>query len=427
MSAQQQSFVIILVAHVILSVIRAAYYCCVLDAKWNAKALFGFSSLYFSLVMFCAFPLKSFWLLKPLLFLSTAWVYLFFCFHDSNRRKLLVLIADYLSLGLADTLMVGAVSMLYPNMADLLGKSPPFTLCNYFLYLLTIAMLYLAMTLLAGRFSPVLDVKMVLKLGVFPVSQIFMLYVISYQICMKRNLLWSDGILMLSAGGVCILTDLLLFRTILDMTKRKTAQLQDHFNPIQREYLLSKLDEEQSRRKLLHDIANQIQTIQLLGQEKEWEKVRVYTDQILEQFKAERPPEYCENRIINAVLSYKIAACAELGISINNQIALSKTIPVEEMDLISVFANLLDNAMNACKQAAPEHRKIELRSWEKAGFLIVHIENTKTGEKAQGIPGRSGGLGLIILKDLARKYDGAFSCQDCGDIFEATISLRING
>ena len=83
------------------------------------------------------------------------------------------------------------------------------------------------------------------------------------------------------------------------------------------------------------------------------------------------------------------------------------------MDLLTIFANLIDNAIDACQSLPQNQRKIELRIHSYDGKLIASIENHYQG-KCPEDPTKSFctskeghmGIGLANVQEIVNRYDG---------------------
>lgn len=95
----------------------------------------------------------------------------------------------------------------------------------------------------------------------------------------------------------------------------------------------------------------------------------------------------------------------------------------------SVLFNLLDNAIDACREADTETPSLSLQISPSKGFLAVivkyskdpHINFTHSTTKTDAA---NHGLGLLIVEDICRKYDGSYQWNDRGDSFESVVLLR---
>ena len=100
--------------------------------------------------------------------------------------------------------------------------------------------------------------------------------------------------------------------------------------------------------------------------------------------------------------------------------------------LISLFSNLLDNAIESCQMASSLNPKIELSIDYKGDFLIIFMQNTNEtalifnslARKTTKSDSLSHGFGLSIIEEIVKSYDGFCEWEDRGNIFESRIMLR---
>ncbi len=171
---------------------------------------------------------------------------------------------------------------------------------------------------------------------------------------------------------------------------------------------------------------------------------------------------YCQNSVVNALVSIKAASFAEEGIRFECSLCVPEDLPVPNVDLCALFSNMLDNALHACRRLDGESRYVRLRSSHMAGVFAVSMENScsfssTTGpsvssddadaaddiawdmvrlvnprlsrrrspraRRAKTIV-REHGWGLQILRDMAERYSGSFDASLEGDAcFHTAIML----
>ena len=97
-------------------------------------------------------------------------------------------------------------------------------------------------------------------------------------------------------------------------------------------------------------------------------------------------------------------------------------------DLICVFGNILDNALEDCEGlAAP---KVELKAQYQRPFLSIScinpVQNTQKAweNRRMRIPGLERGIGLTILSDLAGRYDARLETSSTEAGFQIQLVMK---
>lgn len=172
-----------------------------------------------------------------------------------------------------------------------------------------------------------------------------------------------------------------------------------------------------------------LQAIYTALNEQNSSKAKELTDNFLADFQHTRLHPYCEDNLILAILDSKRLIAEQSHIQVDYQIILPESSIIESPDLSSVLFNLLDNAIDACRISGIEKPFLSLHLSTSKGFLVVivknskdpHIQFTHSTTKSDTV---THGLGLSIVEDLCRKYDGSYQWNDCGNIFESIVLLR---
>lgn len=134
------------------------------------------------------------------------------------------------------------------------------------------------------------------------------------------------------------------------------------------------------------------------------------------------------NRILDLLIMNKAKVCKEKGINFNYQFAAQYINQLNALDTISVFGNLVDNAIEACEKLS--QKEIKLRTWEDKGILFVEMTNpiaeiivqhsrfltTKKDKKSHG-------LGLLCVEEAVKRYDGTCKISIEEGQFEISICI----
>lgn len=91
----------------------------------------------------------------------------------------------------------------------------------------------------------------------------------------------------------------------------------------------------------------------------------------------EKPKSYCENSVVNAVLSYYISLAQQNGIICETKLNIPEDIEVDSLEFSMVMANLLENAINAAVKSAQPKIKIAAVF---TGQLLLEIVNLYSGQ-----------------------------------------------
>lgn len=163
-------------------------------------------------------------------------------------------------------------------------------------------------------------------------------------------------------------------------------------------------------KKMNHEIQRVIKMTKILLKQGEIEKAISY----LTEFEKEKSDcitnkFVSDNIILNAVLNQKIGECDKNKIS-TSCIVTGQIQGISDIDLHILIENLLDNAIEACKEA--EEKKIDLIINASEEFIIIDIGNSITTSRNidQMTTTKSDksvhGFGIMNVKNIVEKYDG---------------------
>ena len=146
-----------------------------------------------------------------------------------------------------------------------------------------------------------------------------------------------------------------------------------------------------------------------------------------------RIKKYCESPVVNAVIASKMEEMkldnVEVKIAIDE---LNDNMGIERIDMCSVFCNLLDNAIEACKKL-DTGRFINVRVRKQGGYLNIAVENAFEGElinegkkyKTSKNNRHEHGYGTRILEMIAERYEGRFYLDKLDGMVKAVVMLKI--
>lgn len=177
---------------------------------------------------------------------------------------------------------------------------------------------------------------------------------------------------------------------------------------------------------LRHDIQNQMQAVKVLMQSKDGSaQAAGILNCIEERLDSMKAVNYCDNHIINAVLTVKLNE--EVCRNIRTEIVLKDCgdLPFDDYDLCSLVSNLFDNAVEGGQVC--DEPFIELRSGIRGEFFLLKVINSCRSENFTRTSTKSDeghGYGLQITEEICKKYHGNFTLRTEGDTAVALAALK---
>ena len=140
------------------------------------------------------------------------------------------------------------------------------------------------------------------------------------------------------------------------------------------------------------------------------------------------------SQVLNVILTDRSIYCDRNQIRFGCMIDAEHLDFIGSMDLISLFANLIDNAIEAVRKLEdPEKAIINLSVRTQGGMVLIHCENYyRPGAVLEdGLPVTSKGdrnlhgFGLKSIRFVAEKYGGALSISMEDEVFSVNVSIPI--
>lgn len=141
---------------------------------------------------------------------------------------------------------------------------------------------------------------------------------------------------------------------------------------------------------------------------------------------------YCENEAINAIIAFLVADAEDKGIKVESSLGIPGNISVDSIELALVFANAIENAVNACgKMPEDTDKRLRMTTSRHGRQLLIEIANTYTGnisfDKRLNIPISTEighGIGSYSIRAFAEKYNAALRYRAAEGWF--TVSILID-
>ena len=150
-----------------------------------------------------------------------------------------------------------------------------------------------------------------------------------------------------------------------DILSAQIDRQKEHYAAITAQY--------ETIRRMRHDIAKYLYTLQPLLHAERYQDATAYLSEVSTQTQVQERLGVCENPIVDAYIFSRSQELEKQGYRVQLRVRLPEAIGISNSDLIIAFANLLDNAADACH--ACEDKTISLTAAVNKGFLTIETEN----------------------------------------------------
>ncbi len=187
----------------------------------------------------------------------------------------------------------------------------------------------------------------------------------------------------------------------------------------------------------MHDMHSYLGNLRMLALDGENQKIVSIIDDMEGSIEHEtKGIMYCGHKVLNAILSERSARAKSKKIRMD--IFVEKFLDLDfisDTDMISMFGNLLDNALEAAERCEEGKRHVSVKIFMGNQYMLVlYIENrfrtaaARSGERLLSTKEDTSihGLGIGIVQKLAEKYGGALSLKEKDDLFTAVLSVSVS-
>lgn len=247
------------------------------------------------------------------------------------------------------------------------------------------------------------------------------------------------NIMVTFSAVLLLLTNLLVFG-ITQYNQKKSLEFTEMRLLLQKEsdsaeYHKMLLSQNENRSILIHDIKKHLQSIKLLNENGETEKVNAYIRQLMEASDLKETARICDNAMLNAILNRYQRQCMEKNIEFHADIRKNSLHHLHQNDLTSLFCNLLDNAMEAAENIPDSLIDLMVQKKENTPFVVIVLVNSCRSmpdfdQNGFPVSHKSGkgrhGFGIKSIRKVVEQYQGNLRMyyDDTTATFHTIITLK---
>ena len=179
-----------------------------------------------------------------------------------------------------------------------------------------------------------------------------------------------------------------------------------------------------------HDMRHHFSALSTLADKKEWQELKSYLDSAVENI-PNAELNLCDNQAVDGVAGHYCIRYKENDIPYSIEIDLPQMLPISEIDICVVIANLLENALEASLRTDKPRRFVKMKTYLYSdNVVLITVENNFDGiinvhnGIFQSSKRHGDGVGLQSIRRIAEKNGGYCNFTRTENTFCADVMLR---
>ena len=253
-------------------------------------------------------------------------------------------------------------------------------------------------------------------------------------------------------GGVA---PILLVMTVAEKSLKEKNEYQETYLSAELEYIEQYKRTQTETRAFRHDIINNLSLTNMMLDEGKVEDASQHLKELLGNVKALSPSIITGDEMLDCIVSMKFDKMKEIGLEYSLDGVIDGGLHMKPMDVCSIFANALDNAIEAAskcldteyenpsnnpadrtenedfKSSAP---RVDIKIKRTEKFFIIKISNSAKAKvnveklfMSSGYTSKNDkehhGFGLRNIRDSVEKYDGLVKAESDDNTFSLSVMI----
>ncbi len=194
-------------------------------------------------------------------------------------------------------------------------------------------------------------------------------------------------------------------------------------------------DNNQERQKLIHDIKGNLAVLKNYLEQEDIDSAKAFLQEIFPGDHTKHVYRWSGYQILDMVISLRVEEAEKAGIRCEVMCDQIQELTLQDIEVCSLFENLLTNAIEAQGEGFKGQKWINLEVRQKKNTLYIEITNPfeqdivwdrgkiQTHKKDMGFHG----IGLSIIHRIIEKHDGVIDISTANHVFRVRIMLKAVG
>lgn len=247
---------------------------------------------------------------------------------------------------------------------------------------------------------------------------------------LQHELTYKDYSFLLLDGVFVIILNLYVFYLLDAFSENKELKykilLYERLAQGKYDYYAKQMENNRRALRVIHDIRKHIQVLEGLNQTHISMQLKGYTDSFEEMIEPLLVKQYTNSAILNILIKDKIEYCERNEIQFDICVEPIDMNFMKPIDITTLFGNILDNAMEACKNA--KDKMVCLKIYPFNGLVYVQLSNTyekeiycNEGGRPLSLKGEQHGIGLENVEKVLQDYNGDIEYIVSKELFTVEI------
>lgn len=397
------------------AVILWQYSSSLFTSSHSGKIRLALLSALYSILFFLSLPGQTGLNIISYFVMNTVYLYILF------KLKLLLTLFHSAILtaimGISELVVFGIISRFFPHF--LLKPDVGLVFYTVFSKIFFFAVIYLLIQLFKGKKAnqEQYDHSQLL-LMLIPISSIFI--ILTFLAIGESSAFTPPVDFMVTICAVFLLIVNLLVFGINQYNQKKSQEYTDMQLLLQKEsdsveYYEMLLSQNENQRILIHDIKKHLQSIRLLNEKKDSDKINAYIQHLMESSDLKENLRICDNEMLNVILCRYQRQCSDKHIIFHADVRSSAVQNIYQHDLTSLFCNLLDNAVESAANIPDSFIELTIQKKKNSPFTVIILINSCRSSPVydqDGLPvshkanKSRHGFGIKSIKKVVKQYHG---------------------
>ena len=259
---------------------------------------------------------------------------------------------------------------------------------------------------------PIREIVIYLIITIF---YIFVIYILSRDYDLLKDSFSKGVIIFFVTGQIAIDVIIYYYLNFVGLSyKMEREVIEAHQQlEIKKIYYMNQKKSYEESRKIIHDFKNYIQVLENIYNV-DRDSSNNLRNQLYTVLDKSKIKYHTSSEILDVILMDKENEAAKAGIEFIFKMEILDISFISEIDIITIFGNLYDNAIEANKETKKD-KYIKTALYKMGEMLIIRIENSCTNQleyndkRIKSTKKNHFGIGLYNVKETVEKYKGVFN------------------